>query len=111
MNNAKLVHKLHSNKRTKIGLPLWRPEFPVPEGIGVTDFGESLRFQTVLQGQEIFPKSPYGRAPTNNEAHDIGSLGISDGLQVLGSIYNRPLLTYIPVPDTGVQCHENDMHL
>ncbi|KAH9751069.1 auxin response factor 3 [Citrus sinensis] len=68
-------------RRTRIGLPLWRPEFPVP-GIGVTDFGESLRFQTVLQGQEISPKSPYGRAPTNNEAHDIGSLGISDGLQV-----------------------------
>ncbi|KAH9751066.1 auxin response factor 3 [Citrus sinensis] len=78
-------------RRTRIGLPLWRPEFPVPEGIGVTDFGESLRFQTVLQGQEISPKSPYGRAPTNNEAHDIGSLGISDGLQVPGSIHNRHL--------------------
>ena len=57
----------------------------------MTDFGESLRFQTVLQGQEISPKSPYGRAPTNNEAHDIGSLGISDGLQVPGSIHNRHL--------------------
>lgn len=144
-------------KRTRIGLPSGKPEFPVPDGIGVTDFGESLRFQKVLQGQEIlgfntlydgvdcqnllpsevrrglpgsngsgiaaigdvsrnlqvksdisykgigkgfvesfrfhkvlqgqeiFPKSPYGRGPTNNEAHGIGSLGISDSVQVPGS--------------------------
>ncbi|KDO77722.1 hypothetical protein CISIN_1g004106mg [Citrus sinensis] len=144
-------------KRTRIGLPSGKPEFPVPDGIGVTDFGESLRFQKVLQGQEIlgfntlydggdcqnlhpsevrrgilgsngsgiaaigdgsrnlqvksdisykgigigfgesfrfhkvlqgqeiFPKSPYGRAPTNNEARGIGSLGISDGVLVSGS--------------------------
>ncbi|KAK1556711.1 hypothetical protein Q3G72_010598 [Acer saccharum] len=35
-------------KRTGIGLPPGQPEFPVP------DFGESLRFQKVLQGLEIF---------------------------------------------------------
>nr|AHY24029.1 auxin response factor [Dimocarpus longan] len=141
-------------KRTRIGLPPGKPEFPVPDGIGVSDFGESLRFQKVLQGQEIlgfntlydgvdsrnlhpsemrrclpgsngsgiaaigdgmrnphvnsdvsyksmgfgesfrfhkvlqgqeiYPKSPYGRAPTTNEARGNGGLGISDGVQVPG---------------------------
>ncbi|KAL2321112.1 hypothetical protein Fmac_030081 [Flemingia macrophylla] len=40
-------------KRTKIGLPSAKLEFPVPNAIGTSDFGESLRFQKVLQGQEI----------------------------------------------------------
>ncbi|MCI36268.1 auxin response factor 3-like, partial [Trifolium medium] len=42
-----------SLKRTKIGLPLSKLEFPVPSGIGTSDFSESLRFQKVLQGQEM----------------------------------------------------------
>lgn len=48
-------------------------------GIG---FGESFRFHKVLQGQEIFPSPPYGRASTNNEAHEYGGPGIYDGFQV-----------------------------
>ncbi|OAY24869.1 auxin response factor 3 isoform X2 [Manihot esculenta] len=40
-------------KRSRSGLPSLKPEFPVPDGIGVSDFGESSRFQKVLQGQEI----------------------------------------------------------
>ncbi|PON60648.1 Auxin response factor [Trema orientale] len=40
-------------KRTRIGLSSGKAEFPVPNGIGASDFGESLRFQKVLQGQEI----------------------------------------------------------
>ncbi|KAL5772336.1 hypothetical protein ACOSQ2_012260 [Xanthoceras sorbifolium] len=149
-------------KRTRIGLPPGKPEFPVPDGIGVSDFGESLRFQKVLQGQEIlgfntlydgvdsqnlhpsemrrclpgsngsgiaaigdgmrnphvnsdvsykgigfgesfrfhkvlqgqeiFPMSPYGRAPTTNEARGNGSLGISDGVQVPGSRNGWPAM-------------------
>ncbi|KAF7803399.1 auxin response factor 3 [Senna tora] len=39
-------------KRTRISLPS-KMEFPIPNGIGASDFGESLRFQKVLQGQEI----------------------------------------------------------
>ncbi|XP_058730799.1 auxin response factor 3-like isoform X2 [Vicia villosa] len=42
-----------SLKRTKIGLPSTKLEFPVPDGIGTSDFRESLRFQKVLQGQEM----------------------------------------------------------
>ncbi|KEH30965.1 putative transcription factor ARF family [Medicago truncatula] len=42
-----------SLKRTKTGLPSSKLEFPVPSRIGTSDFGESLRFQKVLQGQEI----------------------------------------------------------
>ncbi|KAK8353616.1 hypothetical protein V6Z11_A05G168300 [Gossypium hirsutum] len=41
------------SKRNRVGLPSGKPEFMVPEGIGASDFGESLRFQKVLQGQEI----------------------------------------------------------
>ncbi|KAG6641316.1 hypothetical protein CIPAW_09G064500 [Carya illinoinensis] len=48
-------------------------------------FGESLRFQKVLQGQEIFPSLPYERAPSTNEAHVNGGLGILDGVQVMSS--------------------------
>lgn len=48
-------------------------------------FSESLRFQKVLQGQEIFPSLPYEKAPSTNEAHGNGSLGILDGVQVLSS--------------------------
>ncbi|KAJ1394022.1 DNA-binding barrel domain superfamily [Sesbania bispinosa] len=40
-------------KRTRIGLTSAKIEFPVPNGIGTSDFGEPLRFRKVLQGQEI----------------------------------------------------------
>ncbi|KAK7327813.1 hypothetical protein VNO77_21904 [Canavalia gladiata] len=40
-------------KRTRIGLTSAKLEFPTPNGIGTTDFGESLRFRKVLQGQEM----------------------------------------------------------
>ncbi|KAH1217240.1 Auxin response factor 3 [Glycine max] len=40
-------------KRTKIGLPSAKLDFPVSNVIGTSDFGESLRFQKVLQGQEM----------------------------------------------------------
>ncbi|XP_010540471.1 PREDICTED: auxin response factor 3-like [Tarenaya hassleriana] len=42
-------------KRSRIGLPPLKPDIPFPEGIQATNFGESIRFQRVLQGQEIFP--------------------------------------------------------
>ncbi|XP_061341564.1 auxin response factor 3-like [Gastrolobium bilobum] len=40
-------------KRTRIGLTSAKLEFPVANGTGTSDFGESLRFRKVLQGQEI----------------------------------------------------------
>ncbi|KAI9087704.1 hypothetical protein K1719_030336 [Acacia pycnantha] len=49
-----------SFKRNRIGLPPEKPEFPVLNRIGRSDFGESLRFQKVLQGQEILGvNTPY----------------------------------------------------
>lgn len=48
------------SKRNRAGLPPGKPEFAFPDGIGASDFGESLRFQKVLQGQEIVGfSSPY----------------------------------------------------
>ncbi|KAG5235017.1 auxin response factor [Salix suchowensis] len=40
-------------KRSRSGLPSSKAEFPIPDGIGVSDFRESSRSQEVLQGQEI----------------------------------------------------------
>ncbi|KAG2327872.1 hypothetical protein Bca52824_010600 [Brassica carinata] len=42
-------------KRSRIGFSSGKPDIPVSEGIRSTDYEESLRFQRVLQGQEIFP--------------------------------------------------------
>ncbi|OIV91717.1 hypothetical protein TanjilG_26570 [Lupinus angustifolius] len=42
-----------SLKRSRIGLSSEKLEFPVPNGIGASDFGESSRFRKVLQGQEM----------------------------------------------------------
>jgi auxin response factor len=45
-------------KRSRINLPTPKPDYPLPSGMGVPDFGEPLRFQKVLQGQEIFGYNP-----------------------------------------------------
>ncbi|KAG2396022.1 Auxin response factor 3 Protein [Vigna angularis] len=45
-------------KRTRIGMTSTKMEFPSPNGIGTSDFGESLRFRKVLQGQEILGVNP-----------------------------------------------------
>ncbi|MED6157236.1 Arf GTPase arf3 [Stylosanthes scabra] len=50
-----------------------------------TGFGESFRFQKVLQGQEILPSQPYGRALSLDEAYGNGRLGAFDGYQMLRS--------------------------
>ncbi|CAO2842897.1 unnamed protein product [Amaranthus hypochondriacus] len=39
-------------KRSRIGMPLSKPEFSIPSGVGIADFGESLGYRKVLQGQE-----------------------------------------------------------
>lgn len=49
------------------------------------DFGESFRFHKVLQGQEIFPSSPYRRVSNTNKALENGCLGISEGVQMPSS--------------------------
>lgn len=51
-----------SAKRTRVGFPISKADFPIPrDGIVVSDFGESSRFQKVLQGQEILGMhAPYG---------------------------------------------------
>ncbi|RVW95884.1 Auxin response factor 3 [Vitis vinifera] len=59
------------------------------KGIG---FGESFRFHKVLQGQETFPSPPCGRALSANQAHENGSFGIFDGVQVPTSRNGWPAL-------------------
>ncbi|KAL6546562.1 Arf GTPase arf3 [Orobanche minor] len=46
---------LPGTKRNRVGFPAAKPVLPVPgDGNKVSDFGEPLRFQKVLQGQEVF---------------------------------------------------------
>ncbi|OVA11096.1 AUX/IAA protein [Macleaya cordata] len=83
------------SKRAKICLPSKKPDFPVPNGAGFLDFGESLRFQKVLQGQEIFGlNTPYdGNDVQNHQPYDIrrcdpgsnssGMAGILNGVKIL----------------------------
>ncbi|KAJ1402108.1 DNA-binding barrel domain superfamily [Sesbania bispinosa] len=66
-------------------------------GIG---FSESLRFQKVLQGQEILPSPPYGRALPVDEARGNGHLGLFDGYQLLSSRNGW-----------SAQMHDNPSHL
>ncbi|CAL0334423.1 unnamed protein product [Lupinus luteus] len=64
-------------KRSRIGLSSAKLEFPVPNGIGASDFGESSRFRKVLQGQEMFGiNTPYD-----------GISAQSPGLSELGRCY------------------------
>lgn len=56
-----------SSKRTKFSLPPSSPEFPVPNGNGRVDLGESQRFHKVLQGQEIYGfRAPYNAIGASN---------------------------------------------
>nr|AVZ23718.1 ARF3 [Erythranthe lewisii] len=56
---------LPGNKRGRIGFPTSsKPDLPLSrDGNEVSDFGEPLRFQKVLQGQEVFAfRTPYAGA-------------------------------------------------
>ncbi|MCL7040173.1 hypothetical protein MKW94_019765, partial [Papaver nudicaule] len=82
-------------KRAKIHLPAQRADFPSPNGGGYLDFGESFRFQKVLQGQEILGLNPSydGYDVPNHRPYDIrrydpgsissGMAGILNGVKVL----------------------------
>ncbi|WCJ27108.1 Auxin response factor 3 [Euphorbia peplus] len=59
-------------KRCRSGLPSSKPEFPIPDGIGASDFGEPSRFQKVLQGQEIMSfNAPYDGADQNQHSSEM----------------------------------------
>ncbi|XP_042026293.1 auxin response factor 3-like isoform X1 [Salvia splendens] len=65
---------LSGTKRNRIGFPPAKPDAPIHrDGSDVSDFGEPLRFQKVLQGQEVFPfGSPYaGAEASRNHLSDI----------------------------------------
>ncbi|XVF27577.1 hypothetical protein REPUB_Repub14bG0120500 [Reevesia pubescens] len=85
------------SKRNRVGLPSGKPEFMVPDGIGTSDFGESLRFQKVLQGQEIlgFNTLYDGADSQNMHRSEIrrcfhGSNG--SGIAAIGNVGRDPLV-------------------
>ena len=66
-------------------------------GIG---FGESFRFQKVLQGQEILPSQPCGRTLSIDEACANGRFGLFEGYRLLSSRNGW-----------SAQMHDNSSHL
>ncbi|KAK1325412.1 Auxin response factor 2 [Acorus calamus] len=71
------------SKRTKISLPSVKADIPVPGGHDFSDFGESLRFHKVLQGQEIigFRTSYDGNhASSHQSSSDVNNLGNGVGV-------------------------------
>ncbi|KAF8409175.1 hypothetical protein HHK36_005249 [Tetracentron sinense] len=85
-----------ASKRTKISLPSTKPVFPVTNGIGLSDFGESLRFQKVLQGQEILGFStPWDGVDVQNhppsEIRRCFPGSNSSGMAAIGSGIRIPL--------------------
>ncbi|KAI4368146.1 hypothetical protein MLD38_016737 [Melastoma candidum] len=69
-------------KRSRLGIPPSKPEFPISNGIGASDFGESVRFQKVLQGQENTGfATRYERVSVLNQHRDNG-IGCSNPLPI-----------------------------
>eukprot|EP01018_Ginkgo_biloba_P015650 Gb_17831 [translate_table: standard] len=61
-------------KRLKTSLPSTPVDFATPDGGRLLDFGESVRFQKVLQGQEMMPF----RAPSRIDGVDLMKCRILD---------------------------------
>ncbi|XP_031374124.1 auxin response factor 3-like [Punica granatum] len=84
--------KLPGSKWTWFGIPPVGPEYPVPNGFGAPDFGESYRFQKVLQGQEnsgFDAAACNGMESQNRPLSELrrNLLG-SNGSQAIGTAYN-----------------------
>ncbi|KAL1335870.1 hypothetical protein HN51_030314 [Arachis hypogaea] len=82
---------------SNIRIPQAGSDFSYNNGTG---FGESFRFQKVLQGQEIFPSQPYGRALSFDEARTNGRFGLFDGYHLVS-----------PRNGWSTQVHDNPSHL
>ncbi|KAK7319747.1 hypothetical protein RJT34_04472 [Clitoria ternatea] len=94
-----------SLKRTKIGLPSSKLEYPVPNGIGTSDFGESLRFQKVLQGQEILGVNPTFDS-INAQSHQLSDLRrCYPGSNCTGIAVTTGNSIRIPQVSSGVSCN------
>ncbi|XWS12589.1 hypothetical protein CRYUN_Cryun37aG0103000 [Craigia yunnanensis] len=85
------------SKRNRVRLPSGKPEFMVPDGIGASGLVESLRFQKVLQGQEILGfNTLYDGADSQNMHHSEirrcfpGSNG--SGIAAIGNVGKDPLV-------------------
>ncbi|KAE8716976.1 Auxin response factor 15 [Hibiscus syriacus] len=82
------------SKRNRVGLP---SGFMVPDGIGASDFMEPLRFQRVLQGQEIWGFNPcYDSAASHNmhrsETRRSFHSSNGSGIAAIGNVGREPLV-------------------
>ncbi|XP_026448420.1 auxin response factor 3-like isoform X1 [Papaver somniferum] len=99
-------------KRAKIRLPAQIADFPAPNGGRYLDFGESFRFQKVLQGQEILGLNPsydgydvqnhqpFGIRRCDPGSNSNGMAGILNGVKVLSGTSE--------IPNKGVGFGESD---
>ncbi|GLT82798.1 hypothetical protein SLE2022_011370 [Rubroshorea leprosula] len=95
-----------SAKRSRVGLPSGKPEFAFPDRIGASDFGESMRFQKVLQGQEIvgFNTRYDGPGCQNMNLYEMRQCfpgSNSSGIAAIGSIRDPLVSADIPSKSTG----------
>nr|CBA12000.1 putative auxin response factor 3 [Illicium parviflorum] len=101
------------SKKPRISLPSIKADFPFRDGTGISDFGESLGFQKVLQGQEILGfKAPYGSIDGLN--HHLSEIrrcypgANSSGIAGIGSGIGTPRGGTFEISDKRVGFGESD---
>ncbi|KAL5054179.1 hypothetical protein RYX36_034861 [Vicia faba] len=94
-----------SLKRTKIGLPSTKLEFPVQDGIGTSDFGESMRFQKVLQGQEMLGADTIFDSISARSHHQLSELRRCYPGSNYPGIASTGNSIRIPQMDSNVSCN------
>ncbi|KAH9296303.1 hypothetical protein KI387_039891, partial [Taxus chinensis] len=87
-------------KRPRTSFPSASTDFPISDGDGLSDFGESSRFQKVLQGQEMSPlKAPFrsdGMVVTECQVWD------SEALDDIGEFSGGPRTGHEIWPSSGI---------
>lgn len=117
------------SKRTRINLPSSKPDIPVPNKLGISDFGEPLQVHKVLQGQEIFGfKSqdigfdtrnhhrPFGISPVGNcfrnplgdFANSYKGIGFGESLRFHKVLQGQEI--FQQNPPFGRRAHTNHAH-
>uniref|UniRef100_A0A7N0RGQ0 Auxin response factor n=2 Tax=Kalanchoe fedtschenkoi TaxID=63787 RepID=A0A7N0RGQ0_KALFE len=85
------------SKRGRNGLPSTIHNSPIPDGKGLPDFRESLRFQKVLQGQEIMSLKPQN-TQNHNLAESLSCYPGTDSSRI-GALGNKISRPYFGNPD------------
>lgn len=96
------------SKRTRTGFPSLKSDFPVlkDRSTGASDFGESMRFHKVLQGQEIYGfYRPSEVSPLGNDLRNQTSVGFGESLRFNQVLQGQEIISNVQygerVPNSG----------